>query len=73
VVAVNGRKYSEDILDAALADAQKARQPIELLVSNGEFFRAIPVPYYDGPRYPHLVRIAGKPDYLSAVLAPRVQ
>jgi predicted metalloprotease with PDZ domain len=73
LVAVNGRKYSDALLDTAIAAAQKARQPIELLVANGAFFRTIPVPYYAGPRYPHLARIAGEPDYLSAVLAPRVR
>jgi predicted metalloprotease with PDZ domain len=72
LVAVNGRRYSDALLDTAIADAQRARQPIELLVANGAFFRTITVPYYAGPRYPHLVRIDGKPDYLSAVLAPRV-
>lgn len=71
LVAVDGRKYSDDILDAAIADAQKSRRPIELLLRNGEFYRSITVPYFDGPRFPHLVRIAGRPDYLSAVLAPR--
>ena len=73
VVAVGGRKYSDDMLDAAIADAQKTKQPIELLVENGEFYRTIPVPYFDGPRYPHLKRIEGKPDYLTAILAPRAR
>jgi predicted metalloprotease with PDZ domain len=73
VIAIGGRKYSDDMLDAAIADAQKTKQPIELLVENGEFYRTIPVPYFDGPRYPHLKRIDGKPDYLTAILAPRAR
>jgi predicted metalloprotease with PDZ domain len=72
VVAVNGRKYTDDVLDAAIADAQASRQPIDLLVSSGEFYRAIPVAYYDGPRFPHLKRVEGRPDYLAAILAARV-
>jgi len=71
VVAVNGRKFTDDVLDAAIAEAQASRQPIGLLVSSGEFYRTIPVAYYDGPRFPHLKRIEGQPDYLSAILAAR--
>ena len=73
LVAVNGRKYSLDALDTAIADAEKAKQPIELLIENSEYYRTIPVAYYDGPRFPHLQRIAGKPDLLSAILAPRIR
>ena len=73
LVAVDGRKYSEATLDAAIANAQKSRRPIELLLQSGEFYRSIPVPYFDGPRYPHLARVDGRPDYLSAVLAPRIR
>jgi predicted metalloprotease with PDZ domain len=73
VMAVGGRKYSDDMLDAAIADAQKTKQPIELLVESGEFYRTIPVPYFDGPRYPHLKRIEGKNDYLTVILAPRAR
>ena len=73
IVAVNGRKFSYGALDTAIADAQKTRQPIELLVENGEYYRTIPVAYYDGPRFPHLRRIEGKPDLLSAILAPRIR
>jgi predicted metalloprotease with PDZ domain len=73
VVAVNGKKYTDDVLDAALVAAQKSRKPIAILVENGDFYRTFEVPYYDGPRYPHLVRVEGKEDQLSAVLAPRVK
>jgi predicted metalloprotease with PDZ domain len=71
LVAVNGRKYTDDVLDAALRDAQQSRQPIALLVENGEYLRTIDVPYFDGPRFPHLRRLADRPDYLSAILAAR--
>jgi predicted metalloprotease with PDZ domain len=73
LIAVNGKKYTGDVLDAALVAAQRSRQPIELLVENADFFKTFKVEYYDGPRFPHLVRVDGKPDVLSQVLAPRVQ
>ena len=73
LIAVNGKKYDGDVLDAALLEAQKSRKPIELLVENADFYRAFAVPYYDGPRYPHLVRVADQPDQITAVISPRVK
>jgi predicted metalloprotease with PDZ domain len=73
LVAVNGRKYSQEVLDAAIAEAQKSQRPIDLLVESTEYYRVIPVAYFDGPRFPHLRRVEGKSDYLSAILAPRVR
>jgi predicted metalloprotease with PDZ domain len=73
LVAVNGRKYSTEVLDAAIAEAQKTRQPIALLVENNEFYRTLSVPYFDGPRYPHLVRIDSTPDTLTEVLKSRTR
>ena len=71
LVAVNGRAYSSDILFDALADAAKTRVPIALLVRHGDVYRTIAIPYYDGPRYPHLVRIENVPDRLSELIKPR--
>lgn len=69
VIAVNGRKFSEEVLRAAIARSGTER--IELLVENAETFRSYPLEYTGGARYPHLERIPGKPDLLSAILAPR--
>ena len=33
--------------------------------------RTVEIDYHDGPRYPHLQRIDGTPDYLSRILASR--
>lgn len=70
LVAVNGRKWSADILHDAIATAKKTRQPIELLVANGDFFSTVAVAAYDGNRYPHLERDTSKPDLLSKIYAP---
>ena len=45
----------------------------ELLVDNADYFKTIKVPYFDGPRFPHLVRVEGKPDVISQVLEARVK
>ena len=73
LIAVNGKKYTDVVLDAAILAAQKSRQPLELLVENADFYKTYRVEYFDGPRYPHLARVDGKPDVLSLVLAPRVK
>ena len=51
--------------------AQSAKQPIELLVRQGDSFRTVRVDYPDGLRYPHLQRVEGTPDLLSRTLSPR--
>jgi predicted metalloprotease with PDZ domain len=71
LVAVNGKKYSPDILDAAIVAAQSSHKPIELLVENDDYYRTLSVAYFDGPRYPHLTRVEGTPDYLTEVLEAR--
>jgi hypothetical protein len=41
-------------------------------VENTEYYRTVSLDYFDGPRNPHLVRDAGKPDLLSDIIKPRV-
>ncbi|MCC7111142.1 MAG: M61 family metallopeptidase, partial [Deltaproteobacteria bacterium] len=71
LVAVNGRRDSPEVLDAALLAARKDTAPIELLLENDGFFRTVKVDYHGGPRFPLLVRDPKKPDLLSKILAPR--
>ena len=71
LLAVNGRKYSADALDAAMVAAQASSKPIELLIESGDYFRVISVAYTGGPRWPHLKRIEGHPDLLSETLGAR--
>ncbi|HUL18976.1 MAG TPA: hypothetical protein VLV29_06880 [Steroidobacteraceae bacterium] len=71
LIAVNGRKYSAEVLDAALLAAQSSRQPIELLVEDADYYRVLSVPYFGGPRWPHLTRIEGSVDLLTQTLTPR--
>ena len=71
VIAVNGRRYSADVLDAAIAAAHDSHKPIELLVENGDYYRTLAVEYFDGPRFPHLVRSSSRADTLSETLRAR--
>jgi len=71
LVAVNGHRYSVEVLDAAVAVAHESRKPSELLVQSGDYYRTLSVAYFDGARYPHLTRIEARPDTLAEVLKAR--
>jgi predicted metalloprotease with PDZ domain len=73
VIAVDGQKYTATVLDAAIFAAQSTHKPIALLVEDSDYYRTLSVEYYDGPRYPHLVRLDGSPDTLSALLTARAK
>jgi predicted metalloprotease with PDZ domain len=71
LIAVNGRRFSAEVLDAALLAAQASHQPLTLLLESGDYYRTLSVPYFDGPRWPHLTRIEGQPDLLTPVVTSR--
>lgn len=71
IIAVNGREYKPDRLTDAMKEAKSNSAPIELLVKNGDLYKTYRIDYRDGAKYPHLERIPGTVDRLSAILAPR--
>ncbi len=71
LVAVDGREYKKDTLEDAVKTTKQGKQPIMLLVKDFDRYRTISIDYHDGLRYPHLERIDGRPDRLSAILAAR--
>ncbi len=72
LIAINGRKYSHELMLAALREAQKSHQPLQLLLENTEYYRTFSLNYFDGIRNPHLVRDASKPDVLGDIIKPKV-
>jgi predicted metalloprotease with PDZ domain len=68
LVAVNGRKWSPDILRDAIKRAKNSSDSIDLLAENGDFFQTYRVDYHGGERYPHLEQLSGKPDALSEIV-----
>jgi len=66
LVAVNGRRWTPEILREAIRRAKGGKDPIELLVENEEYFQNYRIDYHGGERYPHLER-NGKPDLLSEI------
>ncbi len=73
IVAVNGRKFSREVIHDAIGAAKGVKQPIELLVTNDDFYRTVQVNYHDGEKYPSLVRDESKPDVLSEIIKPLVE
>lgn len=70
IVAVNGRKYSPEVIHDAVRASRRSTRPIELLVENNDYFATHSLDYHDGERYPRLVRDESKPDLLSEIMKP---
>ncbi|NDY92744.1 M61 family metallopeptidase [Ideonella livida] len=71
LVAVNDQAYRPERLDQALRDARDGRGPVRLLVKDEDSFRTVSFEARHGPRFPVLTRVAGVPDRLGALYAPR--
>ncbi|HLZ41777.1 MAG TPA: hypothetical protein VKQ11_12490 [Candidatus Sulfotelmatobacter sp.] len=71
LVAVNGRRFTPDVLRDALKSGKNSTAPIELLVENTDYFKTYKLDYHGGELYPHLVRDDSKPDLLTEILKPR--
>jgi predicted metalloprotease with PDZ domain len=67
LVAVNGRKWSPDILRDAIKQAKSSKDPIDLLAENGDFFQTYRIDYHGGERNPHLIPVSGKTDLLTEI------
>ena len=70
VIAVNGRKWSKDVIRAALRLGVQGQQPLSLLAENGEYYKTYDVNYHEGERYPHLVRVEGQANILDEIIKP---
>jgi predicted metalloprotease with PDZ domain len=73
LVAINGRKWSPELLHVAVKAAESSNQPIELLVENAQFFTTYSVDYHDGEKNPHLERVSSQPDILGDILKPMTE
>ncbi|MBY0571733.1 MAG: peptidase M61 [Burkholderiaceae bacterium] len=70
IIAVNGKSYKADALKSAITNAKTQKQAIELIVRHGEYYRTIRLDYFEGLKYPALVRNNLVPDRLSKILTP---
>ncbi|HEU0066949.1 MAG TPA: peptidase M61 [Sphingomonas sp.] len=71
IVSIGGQAYSRDRMLAAIVAAKGNREPIKLLVKNGDRFRDVAIDYHDGPRYPRFEKVGAGETGLDRLLAPR--
>jgi predicted metalloprotease with PDZ domain len=67
LIAVNGRRFTPDVLRTAIREAKGSKQPIQLLIENADYFKTYTLDYHDGEKYPVLER-NGNPDTLADIL-----
>jgi predicted metalloprotease with PDZ domain len=70
IVAVDGRRFTADLLHDAVRAHKGATVPLQLIVENGGFFKVVAIDAAEGERYPHLVRTS-EPDVLDQIYAPK--
>jgi len=71
VIGVNGRVFTQELLDDAIKASKDSSQPIALLVVSDDYIHTYTVNYRGGEKYPHLVRVNDQPDYLDELIKPR--
>lgn len=70
IVALNGYKWSKELLHDTLAAPADASGKITLLVEKDDMYRTLELQYSGGERYPNLARIAGTEDLLAKIAQP---
>ena len=71
IIAVDGRRFSEEVWRDALRAGKNSKDPLELIVENTAYYRTFKLDYHEGEKYPHLVRDESKPDVLSDIIKAR--
>jgi C-terminal processing protease CtpA/Prc len=71
LIAVNGRKYSKDVLQDALKAGGEETRSIALLLQKDETFSTVELHYAGHARHPRLERDSAAPDLLTTILSPR--
>jgi len=71
LIAVDGRKYSKELLQDALKLGGNEERSIKLLVQKDDSFLNFDARYAGHARFPHIERDPAVADTLSAILSPR--
>ena len=72
LIAVDGRKYSKEVLQDVLNAGGTEMRTIRFLIEKDDMFNTVELRYAGKARYPRLEREASAPDLLSAIIAPHV-
>lgn len=70
IVAVNGRRASDELLRQAIRDSKGQGPAVELIVENSGYLKTVKLDYHNGERYPHLTRQPAEPALLDDILRP---
>jgi len=71
LIAIGGRKWSEDAAKEVIVAAERDAGPIDLIVESGDQVRTLRVDWHGGLAYPHLARDPRQPDLISRIITPR--
>jgi predicted metalloprotease with PDZ domain len=67
LLAVNGRRWTAELLRSAVAGTKDGKDKLELLLENADFFETLNIPYTGGEKYPHLKQTSLGNDLLSEI------
>ena len=70
IIAVNGKSYKAEALKSAITNAKSQKQAIELIVRHGDYYRTVRFDYFEGLKYPALIRDNSHPDRITKILSP---
>jgi predicted metalloprotease with PDZ domain len=71
VIALNGYRWSKELLHDTLAAPADPSGKLTLLVQKDDAFKTLELQYAGGERYPNLVREGGSADLLTQIARPR--
>jgi predicted metalloprotease with PDZ domain len=72
IIAINGRAFSVDELNRAIANSGSSAGAIVITATNTGAIETHEIRYQGGNRYPHLERVDGTADYLDDILKPLI-
>jgi predicted metalloprotease with PDZ domain len=73
ILAVNGLRFSAEVLRNAIKDSKGASGPMTVEFQNDDVVKTVSLDYHGGTREPHLERDMSKPDVLGQILAARAK
>jgi predicted metalloprotease with PDZ domain len=71
LIAINGRKYSKDVLEDALKAGSGEPRVLDFLIQKDDTYKTVPVHYAGHARHPRLEPEPSTPDLLTPILSPR--
>jgi predicted metalloprotease with PDZ domain len=73
ILAVNGLRYSADVLRTAIKESKTGSGPMTIEFQNDDVVKTVSLDYHGGTREPHLQRDSTKPDLMAQILAARAK